>query len=175
MAANTLTPTVILADGTILERILDTVHAVRPEGLGRGAFATFHAAQAKTAWGRRHQQWYALIDGSHVLASALRYDLAGVLDGEPARVCGISTAFADPNGDEGHVRELLRQLIGEAEREGADVALLFAPADVTWTVPSGFESMSMPDLELGVTQSSRYGAPMTLVRGGEDPPSVSTS
>ena len=163
-----LTPTVIPTDGAILERILDTLHAARPEGLGRAAFATFQAAQAKTTWGQRHQQWYALVDGDRVLASARRYDLAGVLDGQPARVCGIGTPFAGPNGDEGHVHELLMHLIGEADREGIDVALLFAPTGLASAVPSGFQSISMLDLELGVSQSSRHGAPMTLVRGGED-------
>ncbi|MGH8639826.1 MAG: hypothetical protein ACREUZ_22080 [Burkholderiales bacterium] len=35
-------------------------------------------------------------------------------------------------------------------------------------MPDGFEAIPMVDVELGVTESSRHGAPMTLVRGGED-------
>jgi hypothetical protein len=48
------TATVVRADGVILERILDLVHADRREGLGRAALATFQAAQAKTTWGHHH-------------------------------------------------------------------------------------------------------------------------
>jgi hypothetical protein len=35
-------------------------------------------------------------------------------------------------------------------------------------VPDGFEAIPLVDVELGVTESSRHGSPMTLVRGGED-------
>ena len=35
-------------------------------------------------------------------------------------------------------------------------------------VPDGFEVVPTTDVELTVTESSRHGAPMTLVRGGED-------
>jgi hypothetical protein len=168
MIRSTPTATVVPADGAILERILDAVHAARPEGLGRAAFATFHAAQAKTAWAQRHQQWHALLDRGRVLASACRYELAGMLDGKPARVCGIAAASAGANGDESHVRELVTRLSDQAERDGMDVALLFARSEVQGIGPRGFHSIPLTDLELGVTQSSRHGAPMTLVRGGED-------
>jgi hypothetical protein len=161
-------PAIVRADGATLRGVLDNVHAVAPEGLGRAAFATFEAAQAKTTSGQYHQRWYAVVHRDRVLASARRYDLAGVLDGEPARVCGIGSAVAGPSGDAGDVRELLTHVVGEAEREGANIALLFGPASMTSAVPSGFQSIAMVDLELGVAQSPRHGAPMTLVRGGED-------
>jgi hypothetical protein len=103
-----------------------------------------------------------------VLASACRYDLAGVLDGEPTRVCGIGNVLASPNEDASHVHMLLTHLIGDAERDGVDIALLFAPTGLSSAVPSGFDAIPMMDLELAVSQSARHGAPMTLVRGGED-------
>ena len=95
------------------------------------------AALAKTTWGRSHQQWYALVDRDRVLAGARRYDLAGVLHGEPARICGIGTVVSGPSGNESHVRELLTHLVGAAEREGIDVALLFAADGLASAVACG--------------------------------------
>ncbi len=65
--------TVIPAEGAILERVLETAHAIFPDGLSRQAYAKFHAAQIKTAWGRRHQRRFALVQDGVVLASAMQY------------------------------------------------------------------------------------------------------
>jgi hypothetical protein len=48
------------------------------------------------------------------------------------------------------------------------VALLFPPIDIDDDVRRGFQPLALTDLTLGVTESSRHGAPMTLVRGGEE-------
>jgi hypothetical protein len=74
---------VIPAEGSILDRVLQTAHTIAPEGLSRQAYAKFDAAQMKTAWGRRHQRRFALVDGADVLASAKQYNLAAVLDQRP--------------------------------------------------------------------------------------------
>lgn len=162
-------PVLIPAEGAILERILQTAYSVWPEGLSRPAFATFHAAQTNTAWALRHQRRYALVAGGEVLASAQRYDLAGILDRQPVLLCGIGSVLYDPaHSDRSHTRALVEQLLNEAERDGADMALLFVPPGPTSYVPDGFEAIPMVDVELRVTESSRHGAPMTLVRGGED-------
>ena len=63
---------------------------------------------------------------------------------------------------------LVEQLLKEAARDGADMALLFVTPGQTSYAPDGFEAIPMLDVELRVTESSRHGAPMTLVRGGED-------
>lgn len=162
-------PILIPAEGAILERILHTTYSAWPEGLSRSAFTTFQAAHTKTAWGLSHQRRYALVEGGEVLASAQRYELAGVFDRQPVRVCGIGDLLADPASSEtSHTRVLIEQLLNEAEHDGADMALLFATPATTSYAPDGFEAVPMLDLELRVTESSRYGAPMTLVRGGED-------
>ena len=162
-------PILIPAEGAILERILDTAYSVWPENLGRSAFATFQAAHSKTAWALGHQRRYALVEGGALLASALHYDLAGRLDHQPVRVCGIGGLLTDPAyGDSGHAHVLVEQLLNEAERDGADMALLFATPGPTSYAPDGFDAVPMSDVELRVTESSRHGAPMTLVRGGED-------
>jgi hypothetical protein len=64
-------------------------------------------------------------------------------------------------------RALVGPLLDEATREGGDLALLFSTLDATWCDRNGFEKVPVNEVELGVAQSLRHGAPMTLVRGGE--------
>jgi hypothetical protein len=145
------------------------MYPIAYEGLSPKAYARFDAAQIKTAWGRRHQRRFALVEGANVLASATQYDVAGIFDQRSMRVCGIGSLLTDPaHSDSSHARAVVEQLLNGAERDGADMALLFVTAGPRSYVPDGFEAIPMLDVELGVTESSRHGAPMTLVRGGED-------
>ena len=160
--------TVVPAEGVILKRVLEAAHAISPEGLSREAYAKFAAAQMKTAWGRDHRRRFALVDGADVLASATHYELAGVLDKRPVRVCGIGEVFTLPaHGTSGLARELVDQLLDKASRDGAMIALLFSGMSPEHR-PAGFEVFSMTEPELKVTESARRGAPMTLIRGGEE-------
>jgi hypothetical protein len=161
-------PIVIPAEGALLERVLQTAHSIAPEGLTPQAYAKFDAVQMKTAWGRRHQRRFALMDGADVLASATQYDLAAVVDQRPVRVCGIGSLFSEPaHADRGHARELVDRLLDEAARDGAAMALLFSDTSHRHE-SAGFEVVSMIEAELSVAESSRHGAPMTLIRGGEE-------
>jgi hypothetical protein len=63
---------------------------------------------------------------------------------------------------------LVDAVLHDAEREGAEMALLFPPVDMDDDVHGGFQAMPLTDLSIGVTESSRHGAPMTTVRGGEE-------
>jgi GNAT superfamily N-acetyltransferase len=160
---------VTTAEGTVLDRVLDAAYLTSGGVLSRRAYGKFHAARMKTTWGNRHQQQVALVEGDDILASAERYDLSGVLDGRPVGVCGIGSVFTEPSQrGHGHPRRLVEELVHDAEREGAEVALLFPPVDIDEDVPRGFRPMSLTDLSLVVTESSRHGAPMTTVRGGEE-------
>jgi GNAT superfamily N-acetyltransferase len=160
--------TVVPAEGAVLDRLLDATHAIWHEGLSRQAYGRYHAAQMRTAWGRDHQQWFALIDGSELLASAKRYRVAGILDQRPVRICGIGAVFTEPmHRGHGYARTLVERLHDEATHEGAEVGLLFSALDATWCDRNGFEKVPLSEVELGVAQSPRHGAPMTLVRGGE--------
>lgn len=104
-----------------------------------------------------------------MLASAQRYDLTGTLDQQPVSICGIGAMCTDPAPDGGsHARVLVDRLIDDARRDGAEVALLFVTRGWTSCVPNGFEVIPTVDVELKVAESSRHGAPMTLVRSGED-------
>lgn len=49
----------------------------------------------------------------------------------------------------------------------ADLAPLFRTGSAEFPVPDGFEVVPTIEGELTVAESSRHGAPMTLVRGGE--------
>jgi GNAT superfamily N-acetyltransferase len=161
--------TVVPAEGPVLDGILDSTHTIWHEGLSRQAYGRYHAAQMRTAWGRDHQQWFALIDGSELLASAKTYRIAGVLEQRHVRICGIGAVFTEPmHRGHGHTRALVGTLLDEATREGADLALLFSALDATWCDRNGFEKVPVNEVELGVAQSLRHGAPMTLVRGGEE-------
>jgi hypothetical protein len=81
---------IIPAEGAILERVLDAAHSISSEGLSRHAYGQCAAAQMRTAWVNHHQRRFALAEGGDVLASAMQYDLAAVLDQQPVRVCGIA-------------------------------------------------------------------------------------
>src|SRR4051794_13342637 len=123
----------------------------------------------RTAWGRDHQQWFALIDGSEVLASAQRYRFAGVFEQRLVEVCGIGAVFTESmHRGHGHARALVEALLDDATHHGDDLAVLFSAMDTTWCDRNGFQNLPLTEVELDVAQSPRRGAPMTLVRGGEE-------
>jgi GNAT superfamily N-acetyltransferase len=164
-----VTITVLEADGAVLDRILDTTHAIWHQGLTLPAYRRYHAAQMSTAWGRDHQHWFALLHGSELLASAKRYDLAGVLGQRRVRICGIGTVFTEPmHRGQGHAQALVHSLLDQARDEGADLALLFSHMDANWFGRNGFAEVPMTEVAVDVAQPLGRGAPMTLVRAGEE-------
>ncbi len=156
-----------MARGTVLDRVLDARWRASGEGLTRQAFGRFHAAQMKTAWASRCQSTFALIAGETMLASAERYELAGVFEGRAMRVCGIGSLWTEssPQGP-AHARALVEALLDEAAGAGTEMALLFSPTAGD-AERNDFQAIPLTDLTLAVAQSRR-GAPMTLVRGGEE-------
>ncbi len=161
--------TVIPAEGVILDRILQTTYSTWHEGLSRKAFGRFDAAQMKTVWGRDHQRRVALVDGGEVLASAIQYHLAGILDQRPVRLCGIGAVFTEPaHRGGGRAHQLVEQLLEQATRDGAEMALCFSETGREHCERNGFEVISTTEVELSVAESPRQGAPMTLIRAGEE-------
>jgi len=159
---------VVPVQGAILDRVLDAACSISPGGLDRRAYGRFCAARMKTAWGRRHQRRFALVEGADLLASAERYDLAGTFEGRAVRICGIGSVFTEPSRRGlGHARVLVETLLDRAAGKGAEVALLFSQTDLEDDVRSGFEAVPLTDVTLDVALS-RHGAPMTMVRGGEE-------
>jgi hypothetical protein len=162
-------PTVVAADGLILERVLDATCRTVRTGLNRQAWSKFHRARLKTSWGASHQRLFALVDGDNILAAAERYDVSGVLDAAAVRICAVGSLWMGPSQPDGtHARTLIDALLADAERDGAEMVLLFPSANNGHDVGSAFHAVPMLDLTLTVTESSRHGAPMTTVRAGED-------
>ena len=158
---------IVPAEGIILDQILKKTGA--GHGLTPAAWRKFNNALSQTSWGQTHQHRMALIDGSDVLASAQRYDFMGMLDQCPVRICGVGTVFCDQAlRDRSHARVLVEQLVHEAGRNGADLVLVFCPPDSGSHAPDGFDVMPAMEVELTVKEPSRYGAPMMLVRDGDD-------
>jgi hypothetical protein len=127
------------------------------------------AALMKTTWGRLHQKRQTLRGRGHVVASAVQYDLAGTLDGRAIRICGVGSVLVeDRDPGLGYARTLFDNLFGEAARRGAEMALLFSPSGLDDDALNGFETIAGTDVSLHVAESPRHGAPMTMVRGGEE-------
>ena len=161
---------VVLADGATLQRVVATMPPAACRGLSRAAFVRYDAAQARTAWALRHRRRFALMASGEVLASAERYDLTGSLDGQLVNICGIAaTAHRDADdGGPGSVAVLVEQLLEDATRDGAELALLFRTTSSSPLLADGFDAVPTTQVELTVTESARQGAPMVLVRGGEN-------
>lgn len=159
---------VVPVQGTSLDSVLDAAYSISRDGLDRHAYGRYDAAQTKTAWGRRHQRRFALVDGTELLASAECYDLSGRFEGRAVRICGIGSVFTDPSHRGlGHARALLETLLDQAAGKGAEVALLFPQTGLDDDARRGFEAIPLTEVTLDVA-SSRHGAPMTMVRGGEE-------
>jgi hypothetical protein len=153
----------------VLERLVASAPLTSHHGLRRETVARFDTAQGKTAWGLRHLRRFALVDGDEVLASAERHTLTGTLDQQAVRICGIGAVLSHGHDDAtGHAGILVERLLERAAQDGVDLALLYRTPDTTSPVPDGFEIVPTIEVELTVAESSRRGAPMTLVRGGED-------
>ena len=161
---------VVQAEGAILQRIVTTAPLLASSGLNRRGFVTYDAAQARTAWALRHRRRFALMQAGDLLASAERYELTGTLDRQLVAICGIAAVLDHRVDGDGtcYGAVLMEQLIEDAAGNGADLALLFQTSAPMSRVPDGFVVVPATDVELTVAESSRPGAPMTLVRGGED-------
>jgi GNAT superfamily N-acetyltransferase len=157
------------AEGPILDRVLDETYDVWNDGLSRHAYGRFYTAQIATAWGRTHLRRLALVNGDEILASAKLYQLDAILDGSPLKVAGIGAVFTTPVArGRGAARELIDRLLERAAADGAELALLFSEIGPGYYARLGFEPIATFDRQLRVIESTRYGAPMTMVRGGDD-------
>jgi GNAT superfamily N-acetyltransferase len=160
---------VIPLEGASLYRVLDQTHPLWHDGLDRHAYGRSCLAQMRTAWGRRFQRRLALVDGADLLASAEQYDLAGRFEERAIRICAIGSVFTDPaQRGLGHARTLIDTLLDRAARQGAEMALLFARRGLEDDAQTGFQAIPSTVATLQVEESPRHGAPMTMVRGGEE-------
>jgi hypothetical protein len=85
------------------------------------------------------------------------------------RICGIGTVCAEPSPRSlEHARVLVDRLADDAERQGAGMALLFPQPGVANGGRGDFQPIPSTDLTLIVSEPSRFGAPVTMVRDGEE-------
>src|SRR6266496_4384873 len=158
-----------IAEGAYLQQVLDHSHPWWHDGLSRAAYGRYYAAQLATPWGRGHLQRLALVDRGEVLASAKLYTFDAILDAAPVRIAGIGALFTAPSHrGRGHARAIVERLLERAAADGAGLALLFSIIGADYYAHLGFEAIPTPNLSLRVIEDSRRGAPMTLVRAGED-------
>jgi hypothetical protein len=155
------------AQGAVLDRILGGRGGrVR---LTRQATARLHAALTKTPWGRRDYRTVALVEGSELRASADLYRLQAILDGRAVTACGIgSLTLEPPHQNPNHLRHLLDLILEQAARDGAAIGILFPHSASPAGSLAPFEPIPVPELVLAVAEPARYGAPMTMVRAGDD-------
>ena len=159
----------IEAEGDLLDRILDDTYGIWNDGLSRHAYGRLYAAQVATEWGKTHLRRFALVEAGQVLASAKLYRFDGSLDGRPIQIAGIGAVFtSEVSRGLGGARELVERVLARESAEGVDLAMLFSEIGPDYYARLGFETIAATERQLRVTESTRYGAPMTMVRGGDD-------
>lgn len=158
----------IPAAGAVLEQILTESHEIWSDGLTAPAYGRFNAAQMRTAWGADHLRRFALVDeAGQLLSSAKRYDFTARLDEKDVAVVGIGAVFtAAAARRQGHARNVVEEITAAARGEGADLALLFSEIDPAYYRELGFVAVPRP--ELVIRSKEKPGAPMVLVRAGEE-------
>ncbi len=154
----------VVADGSLLEQI---AHSAVSAGLNGHEWGRLESARVRTAWGRTSRRRLAFLERSRLVASAMQDDFDAVYEGEHVRVSGISAVHLGPSrvARDG-ARRLIELVVERARQSGAAMILLVDRAGAP--LPDGFESVALTDLTLDVAKPARYGAPMTMVRCGEE-------
>jgi hypothetical protein len=158
----------VLAEGELLEQILDATYPVWNEGLTRAAYGQWNAAQMRTPWGRERLHRLALVDSQRrLLATAKRYRYEAHLDGRDVSIAGLGAVFT-PVGQRGHgyAAELIRQLLEQERAAGAVMATLFSEIGEEYYRRLDFHAV--PIDEVRVELVAKTGTPAMLVRAGAE-------
>ena len=158
----------VVADGPILEEILEATYPVWNEGLTRDAYARWNAAQLRTRWGADHLRRFALLDDhGRWVASAKRYLWPIRLDRVDGVMCGVGAVFTRPEErGHGYAGTIIERLIEQSRREGAVIAGLFSEIGEQFYERLGFRTAPLEEVDVQVER--RHGAPAMLVRSGEE-------
>lgn len=160
---------VVAAAGGLLEEILDQTFRVWGEGLAREAYGKYNRAQAATPWGKSNLRRFALVnDDGRLLASAKRYDLEAVLDGERVKAMGLGAVFT-PEAHRGHGygAELLRLMMDAAAADGFGLAMLFSEIAPSYYEHLGFRLLPTNQVSLSVRPGKRPGPLAIAMRSGD--------
>jgi predicted N-acetyltransferase YhbS len=159
---------VVLADGPLIERVLDDTFPVWHEGLSRDAYSKWSRGQLRTPWGRDHLQRFALLNdaGDHV-ASLKRYRHPVRVDGRDGWMCGIGAVLTVPeHRGAGHASRLVEHVVEQSRQEGALLAGLFSEIGTTFYQRLGFSTVALDEVTVQVPRRDRSAA--LLVRFGDD-------
>lgn len=156
----------VVAEGALLERILDSTFPVWHDGLTRRAYSQWSKAQLRTPWGRERLVRFALLDADDTcVASAKRYRHDVMIDGRDGWMCGIGAVFTPPeHRGKGHAATLIERMLDQARTEGALVAGFFSEIGAPYYERLGFATVPMDEVTVGV--GGKAGAPAMLVRAG---------
>ena len=153
----------------MLDQVLDATYDIWHDGLSRRAYGRYYEAQRRTPWGRTHLDRLALVDDGTVLASAKRYLFDATLDRKSIRAIGLGAIFTQPgHRGRGIARDLVERILDTAAAAGIDLALLFSEIAPAYYTRLGFTPIATHDARIRVSESTRHGAPMCMVRGGDD-------
>lgn len=157
-----------LAEGDLLEQILDSTYPLWNEGLTRAAYGRWNAAQMRTPWGLEHLHRFALVDDEgRLLASAKRYRYDMRLDSKDGWMCGLGAVFTPPDQrGRGYAGELIRQLLDQERAAGAMMATLFSEIGEEYYRRVGFETVPLEDVKIELIPKG--GTPAMLVRAGAE-------
>ena len=158
----------VLAEGPLLQQVLDASHPLWSDGLSPRAYRLFNAGQLRTSWGHRRLRRYALLDDrGELLTSAKRYDLTLRVDGRQIDAVGIGAVFTpqDHRGN-GHAAAIISRIVDAATVDGAELALLFSEIGTRYYKRLGFTSVPRNEVVFSVVE--KPGAPMVLVRAAEE-------
>jgi predicted N-acetyltransferase YhbS len=159
---------VVLADGPLIERVLDDTFPVWHEGLARDAYSKWSRGQLRTPWGREHLHRFVLVDdaGAHV-ASLKRYKFPVRVDGRDGWMCGIGAVLTVPeHRGGGHASRLVEHVVEQSREEGALLAGLFSEIGTRFYERLGFSVVALDEVSVRVTREE--GSPAMLVRAGDD-------
>src|SRR5688572_21842918 len=160
---------VVVAEGALLEEILDLTYPIWNEGLSRIAYGQWNVAQTKTAWGREHLNRFALLDDhGRLLATAKRYRHDVRLDGREGWMAGFGAVFTPESArGRGYATQLLEWLMDRARAEGALLASLFSEIGADFYARIGFRTVPLDEVTVTVNRKAG-GSPAMLVRAGEE-------
>ncbi len=166
---------VILAEGALLDHILDHTFELWHEGLSRAAYGRWNTTQLRTPWGRDHLHRFALVsDDGTLLATAKRYRYDVRLHGRDGFMCGIGAVFTPlSQRGRGYASDLIERILRQEQHDGALLASLFSEIGTAFYQRLGFHPVAFD--EVTVTVKRKNGAPAMLVRAGDerDLPSLS--
>ena len=158
----------VVAQGALLEQVLDLTFPVWHEGLTRQAYGRWNAAQMRTSWGRERLQRVALVDeDGQLLASAKRYRLTLRVDGRDVPALGIGAVFTpEARRGAGHASRLIERLVEDERRRGALMAMLFSEISPSFYARLSFSPVVLDQVR--IVTHLKGGCPAMLVRAGHE-------